>query len=328
MKNILAIMELYVKLRLAGHKLDKEEKMPRLNTRLAAKGIIFSGLFLFFCLLLTNAFAANYKPAVGTITPASGTSNPYQAVNFTTTYSDANGWQDIKSANLLINTSVNGANCFYGYYNRNTNKLYLRNDANTAWLGGYSLGSSHIIENSYAKLDCSKTTVSGSGNILTVKWVITFKAASVGVKKTYLFVKDNANASSGWVQKGTWNIVASNKPPVITRILPKNNSVFLAGAAINIKVHAFDPDHDPLQYQFSIGGTVKQTWSSSNTYIWQTSSTDKGSVSITCKVKDLSSNLASKTISIRIIDPTTQEVLEKVADNYVLVNDKKMDITI
>ncbi|MDD5465940.1 MAG: hypothetical protein PHP73_06335 [Candidatus Omnitrophica bacterium] len=302
--------------------------MPCLNTKLAAKGITFLGLFLFFCLLLTNAFAANYKPAAGTITPVSGTSNPYQPVNFTTTYSDANGWQDIKSANLLINTSANGANCFYGYYNRSINKLYLRNNANTAWLGGFAPRSARIIENSYVKLDCSKTTISGSGNTLTVKWAVTFKAASIGAKKAYLSVKDNANASSGWVQKGTWNITVSNKPPVIARILPKDNSVFLAGAAINIKAYAFGPDHDPLQYQFSIGGTVKQAWSSSNTYIWQTSPADKGAVSITCEVKDSNSNLTSKTISIRIIDPTAQEVLKRVADNYAKISDFSANMTL
>ncbi len=202
----------------------------------------------------------------------------------------------------------------------------MRNDVNTAWLGGYCPGSSSIIENSYAKLDCSKTTVSGSGNILTVKWMVTFKAASVGAKKTYLLVKDNANVSSGWVQKGIWNISVSNKPPVIASILPEDNSVFLAGAKINIKTNATDPDNDPLQYRFSIGGTVKQSWSPANTYIWQTSPADKGAVSITCEVKDSNSNLILKTISTRIIDPTIQELLEKVADNYAKISDFNADM--
>ena len=452
--------------------------MPYLNKKLATIEITFSGLFLFFCLLLTNAFAANYKPTVGTITPANGTSNPYQIVNFTTTYSDTNGWQNIKSADLLINnspdgircfyayynratnklylrndanstwlggfppssvniiensyckldcsksditgsgktlsinwaisfkttftgtkytylfvqdntntssgwirrgrwnitansppvtgtitpssgstavntpisftttyfdpngwqdinyayflvnTSTNGANCFYGYYNRSINKLYLRNNANTIWLGGYSLGSSNIIENSYAKLDCSKTTVSDLSNITTVKWALTFKAASVGTKKTYLYVKDSANASSGWVQKGTWNIDASNKPPMITSILPEDNSTFLAGANINIKANASDPDNDPLQYQFSIGGSVKQTWSASDTYIWQTQASDTSAVSITCEVKDSNSNLTSKTISYSIINPTVEEILQKVADNYTKISDFNAGMTL
>ncbi|MCX5698197.1 MAG: hypothetical protein NTX01_00650, partial [Candidatus Omnitrophica bacterium] len=70
------------------------------------------------------------------------------------------------------------------------------------------------------------------------------------------------------------------------------------------------------------------TWSSSNTYIWQTSSADKGAVSITCEVKDPSSNLTSKTISLRILDPTIQEVLAKVADNYAKIFDFSADMTL
>ena len=275
-----------------------------------------------------SIYLSNQAPQIGNILPVSGGSGAGQSAVFTTTFSDANGWQDIKEAYFLINTAINGANCFYGYYDRNSNKFYLRNDTNTIWLGGYLPGSAKIIENSYAALDCSKAAVSGLAETLTLKWAITFKAASIGAKKAYLSVKDNANASSGWAQKGTWDIKASNKPPQITSILPDNNSVFLAGAKINIQTNASDPDNDPLQYQFSIGGTVKQTWSSANTYIWQTSSADKGAVSITCEVKDSNSNLTSKTISIRILDPTTQEILKKVADNYAKISDFSADMTL
>jgi hypothetical protein len=107
---------------------------------------------------------------------------------------------------FLINTSTSGANCFYGYYDQNTNKFYLRNDANTGWLGGFAPGANNIIENSYAKLDCTKSTISGSGTTLTVKWAITFKPAFGGQKNTYLYVKDDANAAAGWTQKGTYTI--------------------------------------------------------------------------------------------------------------------------
>lgn len=124
----------------------------------------------FFCLITSIAFAAS--PSVGTITPSSGSSNPNQVVTFITTYTDRDGWRNIHYVHLLINTAVNGANCFYGYYNQNTNKLYLRNDANTAWLGGFAPGSKRVIENSYAKLDCSKTAVFGLGRTLIVKWNI------------------------------------------------------------------------------------------------------------------------------------------------------------
>ncbi|MFZ2357421.1 MAG: SpvB/TcaC N-terminal domain-containing protein, partial [Candidatus Omnitrophota bacterium] len=131
--------------------------------------------------------------------------------NFTTTFSDPDGWQNIQYVYFLINASTDGKNCFYGYYNRNSNKLYLRNDTSSAWLGGYIPGAGNIIENSYAKLDCAQTTVTNNSNTLTVKWNIIFKPAFTGAKKLYLYIRDNANAYQNWVQKGTWTALANGK---------------------------------------------------------------------------------------------------------------------
>jgi hypothetical protein len=149
---------------------------------------------------------ANSAPVAETITPASGASNAGQQVSFTTTYTDPNGYADLKENRLLINTSTSSSNCAPLYYDQNSNKLYLRNDTNTAWLGGYAPTSANVIENSYAKLDCSKTTVSGAGTKLTVKWSVIFKSGFSGAKKTYLYAKDDSNAASGWIQKGSWTI--------------------------------------------------------------------------------------------------------------------------
>jgi hypothetical protein len=178
---------------------------------------------LFFSLLILDfAYAANSAPVVGTISPASGSSGAGTEVAFTTTYSDANGWQNIRYVHLLINTAISGTNCFYGYYNQNTNRLYIRNDANTAWLGGYAPGSNYTIENSYVKLACSKTTATGSGNVLTVKWYITFKPKFRGSKYAYLYVRDDANAYSGWVRKGSWTI--TNQAPTIGTLTPSSGT--------------------------------------------------------------------------------------------------------
>ncbi len=181
------------------------------------KKSLFIGLLL-LCLFSCGgpAFAANSTPSVGAITPSSGSSAPDVPVTFTTTYIDADGWKNLQLGYLLINTSVSGINGCYVYYNQNTNKLYLRNDSNTLWLGGYAPGSSSIIENSYARLDCSKTAVSGSGAALTVRWNVIFKNAFCGAapKNTYLYVTDDSGISQGWLKKGTWQI--SNTAPTIT----------------------------------------------------------------------------------------------------------------
>jgi len=119
-----------------------------------------------------------------------------------------------------------------------------------------------------------------------------------------------------------------NQPPVISSLTPADGSIFLASAKITIKVVASDPDKDNLQYRFSIGGTIKQDWSTADTYTWQTQTSDTGAVGITCEVKDTKAATAAKTIAYSIINPTVQDILKKVADNYGLIYDLKADMTL
>jgi hypothetical protein len=148
-------------------------------------------------------------PQAGNITVLPLSANPGQLVTFTTTYTDLAGTNAISSVYLLVNNAVNGLNCLYGYYNQIENKFYLRNDSDTAWLGGFSPGSGNFIENAYVKLDCSDSTVSGSGTTLTVTWSLNFKLAFAGVKDTYLYVQDQTNLNSGWIKKGDFCIFRS-----------------------------------------------------------------------------------------------------------------------
>jgi hypothetical protein len=162
----------------------------------------------------------NNTPSVGTITPSSGRSNPDQFVNFTTTFSDPDGWQDIKTAALgvtagFITTPTMPSDVppyVVAYYDQSVNKLYLAGDPGSGCLlGGFSPGANNVIENSYGRLYCAQTTVSGSGKTLTITWRIAFKPAFLGQKNTYLYVKDISGAASGdnnsgWVGVGTWNI--------------------------------------------------------------------------------------------------------------------------
>lgn len=183
--------------------------------------------------------AIDQPPTLGTITPASGSGLPNVKYNFTATYSDADGWQALQYAYLLINSSSSTANGCYAYYNQNNNLLYLYNDAGNAVIGGYAPGSANIIENSYAKIDCSTTTVSGSGTTLTVNWSVVFKAALNGTRNLYLSARDDANVSVSLTSKGTWTLPNS---------APSQGTLALdAGASIPGRVFTFtttftDPD--------------------------------------------------------------------------------------
>lgn len=152
----------------------------------------------------------NSVPAVGALTPSSGNSIPDQAVTFSATYTDNNGEPDMVDTAILVNSSLSGANAFCGYYNYFTNKLYLASDDGASWLGGFAPGSANIIENSYSRLNCANTTVTGSYPNLTIAWNASFKPAfaSTQSKNIYLKVIDGSGATSDWVQKGTWTVYA------------------------------------------------------------------------------------------------------------------------
>ena len=235
-----------------------------------------------------GVYTVNVAPDLGTSTPSSGTGYAGTAQTFTAAYSDADGWQNIQYVYFLISTSSSAlTNCSYLYYDQNTNKLYLRNDANSAWLGGFAPGTSNIIENSYAKLNCASTIVSGSANTMTVNWSVTCKNTFTGAKQTYLYVKDDVNACVNWTQKGTWTIQqADTTPPQITSVAPADGSTFKENDTVAVSPVVYDGDPSPLEYQFSVDGVVKKSWSSQANYNWVTASTDKGSHSIKTEVRD------------------------------------------
>jgi hypothetical protein len=185
-------------------------KYLKINKYILRRAIL---ALLFYLSAMARVFAANSSPQVGTVVPSSGASTHSQQFTFISTYVDIDGWQNIQSTHFLINASANTTNCFHGYYNQNTNKLYLRSDDGKNWLGGFAPHSSNTIENSFVKIDCSKTSVSGTATILTIRWSILFKPNFIGVKNTYLRVTDDSNASTNWAKKGTFCILRAPVAP-------------------------------------------------------------------------------------------------------------------
>jgi hypothetical protein len=93
--------------------------------------------------------------------------------------------------------------CYVEYYQQG-NQLYLLNDAGTAWLApGLTPGGSGVVANSQCTLNASSSTVSTSGNNLTVNVSVTF-VSSVGPSNVYLDAFDLGLQNSGWVDEGTW----------------------------------------------------------------------------------------------------------------------------
>lgn len=149
------------------------------------------------------AFAAN--PVAVSLTPLSAGLPTGQPTTFTATFSDADGAANIAGVFLLINTSVSGADGIYLYYDIKRDRLFLRNDNNTAWLGGYARGAQMIVQNSYCTLYCRDTTATSQSDTVTVNWRLEFKHVMSGRKcGGWLYAADQEAHSSGWARRGTY----------------------------------------------------------------------------------------------------------------------------
>lgn len=255
----------------------------------------------------------NNPPNTGYVSPNSGTFTINTPVAFASTYSDFDGCQQMQGVYLLVNTSTSGVNCAYAYYNQNTNQLFLRNDTDTAWLGGYTPGSAYIIENSYSKLDCSKTTFSLNGSILWINWNLTFKSSFTGTKNLYQYIIDDVNANSGWVQKGSITIPnSSTTPPQVCTTTPAEKSSFTEGDSVSVYGCANFFGSTTKEFQVSVNGTVIKPWSQATTactcngsgvsftYPWVTKAGDKGNRKIKIEARNTSGLITPKETNIYI----------------------------
>ncbi len=179
-------------------------------------------------------------PANVSLDPNSGKLPASQLVTFTTVQTDPNGFDDIKASYILINSTLSGVGAAYAWYDAVANKLYLRNDANTAWSGGCAPGATDTIENSRVKLHCSETAVSGSGDTLTIGWRLEMKPPMVGQNQAiWLYAADIANQNTGFEKKGE---VSFGGPPANVSLEPSAGDSLLGGAKTALTATYADPD--------------------------------------------------------------------------------------
>lgn len=170
-----------------------------------------------------GTFIISQPPTNVSLSPNSGALTTTSKTTLTSRYSDADGYANIANCFLLVNTTFSGANAVYVRYDANSNKLYVMNDANNAWLGGYSPGSASVVENSYCTLYCSETTVSGSGATLTVNWKLKLKPTMAGkLCSAWAMVIDDTNLRDGWDKMGSFII---SQPPSNVSLVPSSGTI-------------------------------------------------------------------------------------------------------
>lgn len=145
----------------------------------------------------------NQAPSLGAAEPSSSTARVGATRYFTATYVDGDSYADLAWCYFLIGSSTVPSNTVYLSYDQTGGKLFLRDDNDSAWLGGYAPGSANTIQNSQASLDCSKSQVIEAGDTITMNLALRFQSSYTGTKALYLKATDLVGSTAGWEQKGT-----------------------------------------------------------------------------------------------------------------------------
>lgn len=164
----------------------------------------------------------NLPPTAVSVTPSSGSAST-QTFGFLA--SDPNGFTDLSTIYMLVNATLNWPASCYTSYVRSSNTLWLLNDTATVWLGPLTPGGAGTLANSQCTLSAVGSSVSGSGNNLTVNTALTFSGGYAGVKNVYLNAQDNGGLWSNWVLRGAWTVPSGgNQPPSTVSVAPASGS--------------------------------------------------------------------------------------------------------
>ena len=156
-----------------------------------------AGLFLSVADLVFS-FGLMAQPTPVSVSPSNGNG---QTQEFTATVTDPLGASSITYIDLLINTSLDGQNACWLYFDHASKQAYLAGDS--GW------GSS----NTHCSASLVSTTDSGNNATFTVN--LTFNSNWVGAKGIWMAVGDSAGKNSSYEQMGTF-AVGSVAAPVLS----------------------------------------------------------------------------------------------------------------
>ncbi len=145
----------------------------------------------------------NSPPQAVSVTPASGLGS---AQTFQFLFSDANGYNDIATTQMLFHSTLTPASGCYVQFQPGSGKLWLRNNAGTGWLGPVVAGTAARLSNTRCAVDAAGSSRTGAGPDLTVRLAMRFTAGFRGTRNIYLRATDKSGAGSRWQRRGTWAV--------------------------------------------------------------------------------------------------------------------------
>ena len=145
------------------------------------------------------------------VTPASGSGTTQ---TFSLQFSDTAGATDLASASALVNSALTAVgSCEVDYY-RASNTLRLLTDSGGQPSGSLTPGSGSQ-QNSQCTLNAASSSVSISGNTLTLNLALTFQSVYSGAQNLYMEAI-SPSGTAPWQQKGTWTVPAQVQAVSVT----------------------------------------------------------------------------------------------------------------
>lgn len=157
----------------------------------------------------TNSGSVTIPPeTVATATSVNPNGAQGSEQTFTFTFSDTGGASTLATVSALVaaGTSSMTYSCEVTY-NAAQNSLALLTDGGAPPNSTITPGSSGTAQNSQCILTGSGSTVTTSGNVLTLNLLLGFTQAYIGNKNLYGAAQDLTGSSSGWQNLGTYYIV-------------------------------------------------------------------------------------------------------------------------
>jgi PQQ enzyme repeat len=148
----------------------------------------------------------------------SGTSQSFESQ-----YSDTAGAASLQQAYVWFAApgAAESNSCML-YYNVAANQINLLNNGATAWQPA-TPGTATTLQNSQCSVAVASSSVTLSGNTLTLNLAMTFEASYAGVKSIYLYAADVSGANSGWQQPGSWTVPGGATVTAVS-VMPNSGS--------------------------------------------------------------------------------------------------------
>jgi len=155
---------------------------------------------------VTLTVSAAPPPVPVSVAPAFGSG---AGATFTFTWSDPGGYQNLQVVDVLIYNVLDGRHaCYIAFQPTTANggSVFLVDDFGDAGgpYQGLVLPGSGTVSNSQCTINGAGSSVSGSGNNLTLTLELAFSSSFAGNKVIYLSAQDKASVNSGWQALGTW----------------------------------------------------------------------------------------------------------------------------